>query len=111
MASGLESGWRESDVYRMIRGREKEKSMPLATTIMAKKKVAKPAPEPAKKRLGRPKGSGRVTSRYAIVATQEYKEWMEEFLKHVDELEVFDVFREGIKRYAEATGFRPPPKR
>lgn len=70
---------------------------------MAKKKVAK--------RLGRPKGAGRVTSRYAIVATPEYRAWMKRFLDHIGEKEVSDVFREGVRRYASATKFEPPPKR
>jgi hypothetical protein len=36
---------------------------------------------------------------------------MDEFLAHVGETEVSDTFREGVRRYAEAVGFRPPPKR
>jgi hypothetical protein len=86
--------------------------MPAATSIMAKKKPIQSEPElPQKPRKGRPKGEGRITSRFAIVATPEYKVWMEAFLAHVGETEVSDAFREGIRRYAEATGFRSPPKR
>lgn len=77
--------------------------MSSAVAIMPKKIEGRPK--------GRPKGAGRVTSRYAIVATPEYKAWMENFMEHAGETEVSDVFREGVRRYAEAIGFRPPPKR
>lgn len=72
-------------------------------TIMPKKSDKRPK--------GRPKGAGRITSRYAIIATPEYRAWMAEFMEYAAETEVSDVFREGIRRYAEALGFRSPPKR
>ena len=79
-----------------------------ASTIMAKKSATAGAPP---KTMGRPKGSGRVTSRFAIVATPEYRAWLDEFMKHAGETEVSDAFREGMKRYADSMKFRSPPKR
>lgn len=60
---------------------------------------------------GRPKGAGRITLRYAVVTTPEYRAWMEDFMEMLGEPEVSDVIRESIRRYAESAGFRPPPKR
>jgi hypothetical protein len=73
----------------------------LVTTNMAKKQRPK----------GRPKGAGRITFRYGIVATNEYRGWMDDFMAAIGETEVSDVFREAVKRLAESKGFRPPPKR
>ena len=67
-------------------------------------------PAPRKPR-GRPKRAGRIVTRYSIVTTTEYRAWMTEFLAHLEESEISDVFREAIKAYANAKGFRPPPKR
>ena len=75
--------------------------MGLVTLPMAKDKRPK----------GRPKGAGRITFRYGIVASDEYRAWMERFMEHIGEPEVSDVFREGVRLYAESKGFGPPPKR
>jgi hypothetical protein len=86
--------------------------MSLATLAMPKEpKRPKDSAHPPKKRMGRPKGAGRITTRYAIVATPEYRVWMKEFVTHLGEPEISDVFREAIRLYADAKGFRPPPKR
>jgi hypothetical protein len=50
-------------------------------------------------------------TRYSIVTTTDYRAWMAEFLTHLGETEISDVFREAIRAYANAKGFRPPPKR
>lgn len=75
--------------------------MDLVSSPMAKEKKPK----------GRPKGTGRITFRYGIVASDEYRTWMDGFMDHIGEPEVSDVFREGVRLYAERKGFPPPPKR
>jgi hypothetical protein len=88
-------------------------SMSLRTAVVARKQKG-PAgtdPGPEKKPKGRPKGAGRITLRYAIVTTPEYRTWMEDFMAHLGEPEVSDVIREAIRSYAEMKGFRTPPKR
>jgi hypothetical protein len=83
----------------------------VTTAVMAKKSARKAAAKAPAKPKGRPKGAGRITSRYAIVATPEYKAWMEGFLDHLGEVEVSDVFRDAVKALAAARGYAPPPKR
>ncbi len=88
--------------------------MSLAMTTMARPKKRAPisqADDRPRKRKGRPKGAGRITSRYAIVASPEHQTWMREFMAFLGETEVSDVFREGLRKYAESAGFRPPPRR
>ena len=79
---------------------------------MAKKRTdaRSPEPEPAKPK-GRPKGAGRITLRYAIVTTPEYRTWMESFMEHLGESEVSDVYRDAVRHYAASRGFRLPPSR
>lgn len=79
------------------------------TALMAKKHDDAGDAQPRPK--GRPKGSGRLKSRYSIVHTPEYRTWMDSFLEFAGESEVSDAFREAMRRFAEAKGFRPPPKR
>lgn len=77
---------------------------------MAKKQGNSPEPTPGKKR-GRPKAGGKIGFRFSIVASPEYRVWMEEFRKLLGEdKEVSDVFRDGVKCLAESRGFREPPK-
>jgi hypothetical protein len=86
--------------------------MSLAGAVMAKKRKDAPSPEPAPaKPKGRPKGAGRITLRYAIVTTPEYRAWMESFMEYLGESEVSDVYRDAVRHYAEAKGFRLPPAR
>jgi hypothetical protein len=82
-----------------------------ATTAIESEEKPAPATLDPVRRVGRPKGEGRITTRYVIAATPEHRAWMESFLPHVGEIEVSDLVRESIRRFAEATGFRPPPKR
>lgn len=74
--------------------------------LMPPKREEKP-----KTRKGRPKMGGRITSRYAVVTTPEYRAWMVEFMEATGELEVSDVLREGVRLLAEKKGFREPPRR
>lgn len=60
---------------------------------------------------GRPKGDGRLTGRFAIVHSPEYRTWMEAFMEYVGESDISETFREGVRLYAEAKGFRSPPNR
>jgi hypothetical protein len=85
--------------------------MTLLVSRMARKRTEGPSPGPEERRRGRPKGAGRIKSKYTLVATPEYMTWMVEFMEHAGEAEVSDTFREGVRRYAESVGFRPPPKR
>jgi 2-oxoglutarate dehydrogenase complex dehydrogenase (E1) component-like enzyme len=64
-----------------------------------------------KRPKGRPKGAGRITFRYGIVASEDYQAWMRRFMEHMSEPEVSDLFRECVRRVAEAEGFESPPKR
>jgi hypothetical protein len=91
---------------------EVDPTMSLTATLMAKKRKDAPPPSPNPGRpKGRPKGAGRITLRYAIVTTPEYRAWMEGFMAHLSESEVSDVYRDAIRHYAEAKGFRQPPSR
>jgi hypothetical protein len=36
---------------------------------------------------------------------------MKSFMDYLIVAEVSDIYREGVRRYAEAVGFRPPPAR
>jgi len=80
------------------------------STIMPPKKKT-PSAESVPKRRGRPKAGGRITSRYSIITSPEYRVWVTEFLAFLGESEVSDVYRDAMRRYAESKGFRaPPPK-
>lgn len=74
-----------------------------AVAIMAKKNA---------KGRGRPKGSGTggLGDRFAVKISPEYKVWLGEFAGSLN-AEMADVFREALRRYAEAKGFREPPLR
>ena len=70
-------------------------------------------PDMAKRRgPGRPKGTGRggLGERFTVKVSPEYKVWLQEFANHLN-AEMADVFREAIRRYAEAEKFRTPPLR
>ena len=84
--------------------------MSSATTNMARKKEDSEAPEPGRPRRGRPKGAGRITSRYAIAYTPEHRAWMLDFMETLGESEAADVWRDALRHYAISKGFRPPPK-
>ena len=64
----------------------------------------------AAKGRGRPKGSGRgpLGDRFAVKVSPEYKVWLASFADHCN-AEMADVFREAMRRYAEAKSFREPP--
>lgn len=68
--------------------------------------------EPAERGRGRPRGSGpgRMEGRFAVKATPEYKAWLAALAGHLNATEA-DVFREAMRRLADAAGFRPPPLR
>ena len=87
--------------------------MKSAAGTMEQKGKSGPSTDPdrAGPKRGRPKGGGRIKSKYTIVHTTEYMAWMAEFMAHAGEKEVSDTFREGVKRYAKDIGFRLPPKR
>lgn len=71
--------------------------MPSAVAIMAKKQ------------RGRPKAGGRISFRYALVASPEYQTWMTEFRQFLGKQDVSDVLRESVREYAKEKGFRLPP--
>jgi hypothetical protein len=81
--------------------------MPMQTVLEMPKKHGG-----SRKGAGRPKGSGPgpLGDRFSVKVTPEYKAWLEAFA-HQENAEMADVFREAIRRYAEAKKFRPPPLR
>jgi hypothetical protein len=74
-------------------------TMPVADLIMPKK------------RKQTPQGPGPLSSRYVILASQKHREWMVGFMEHINEVDVSDVFREAVRRWAEEIGYDAPPRR
>lgn len=65
---------------------------------------------PMAKKAGRPKtGIKRITI-FGIKGVPEYKTWVDDFANHVG-LSVADTVGMSLAAFAEAKGFRPPPKR
>jgi hypothetical protein len=65
----------------------------------------------AKKTRGRPKGSGRITTRFSMVATSDYLDWLSRLAYHVGEVESSDAVRRAIRMLARDSGFEDPPIR
>jgi hypothetical protein len=65
----------------------------------------------AKKTRGRPKGSGRIKTRFSMVATPDYLEWLSRLASHLGEVESSDVARRAFRRIAKDSGFEDPPIR
>jgi hypothetical protein len=80
-------------------------------TIMPKKREQTP-PEPLRRGPSRPKGSGpgAVAQRFAVKMSPEYRVWFAALATKLGVTES-DVFRDAMRRYAEAVRFRPPPIR
>lgn len=59
----------------------------------------------------RPEGPGPLTSRYVIPASDAHRAWLAGFREKVGEIEVADVIRESLRRWAESIGHPAPPRR
>jgi hypothetical protein len=62
------------------------------------------------KRVFRPK-SNRIALKLRIGASVDYARWLGCFMAHVGQTEITATFREGLRLWAEASGFLAPPKR
>ena len=65
---------------------------------------------PMAKKAGRPKATNKRATILAIKGVAEYKTWLDEFSAHVG-LSLADTVGMSLQAFAEAKGFRPPPKR
>lgn len=63
-----------------------------------------------KRKPGRPKVTTKRQSIINIKGVPEYKTWLDEFADHVG-LSVADTIGMALAGFAEAKGFRTPPKR
>jgi hypothetical protein len=62
-------------------------------------------------RRNRRRGPGRINTRFSMVSTPEYLDWLFDFAAHLGKPEVSDVVRESIRKAAQESGFRLPPPR
>lgn len=78
----------------------------MATACMPTDKDQSP-----KGRPGRRKGAGRITTRFSMVATPEYLDWLTRLAVHMGRAEASDVVRDSLRATAEKVGFEMPPLR
>lgn len=63
------------------------------------------------KKKGRPKGAGRITTRFSMVASPEYLDWLVRYAIFKEQPETSDAVRAILRASAEADGFEKPPMR